>query len=247
MTRDLDLLLAEMDVQWGFDRSRLLRGPNVLVIAAAADALTAAVSGEVPDELAAQLVERVESSAPTTPGEPPAAVEECRALLPGPLVLAGGPSYLVTPPVPVTPTVPVLRSDDADADSVASARPDNWEPDEWHKLLTRAAGAPWAMVVLDGRVVSICHTPHRSPLGVEAGTWTDPEFRGRGYAAATTAAWADQFTGDRPHLFYSTSADNTSSQRVAERIAARPIGWLWTLAIPSNEPRNDRPAPSVHS
>ncbi|MFG1701639.1 GNAT family N-acetyltransferase [Nonomuraea sp. M3C6] len=61
----------------------------------------------------------------------------------------------------------------------------------------------------------------------EAGTWTSPAFRGRGYAATATAAWADLFSGTR--LFYSTSADNHSSQRVAARLGLRNIGWLWKL------------------
>ncbi|WP_425568158.1 GNAT family N-acetyltransferase [Nonomuraea rubra] len=63
--------------------------------------------------------------------------------------------------------------------------------------------------------------------GAEAGTWTSPPYRGRGYAAATTSAWADQLPGI--HLFYSTSADNHSSQRVARRLALRPLGRLWHL------------------
>ncbi|MFF3665559.1 GNAT family protein [Microtetraspora malaysiensis] len=47
--------------------------------------------------------------------------------------------------------------------------------------------------------------------------------------AATTAAWADLLSADCPHLFYSTSADNLSSQRVAGRLGLRAIGWLWKL------------------
>ncbi|WP_066951337.1 GNAT family N-acetyltransferase [Microtetraspora fusca] len=72
-------------------------------------------------------------------------------------------------------------------------------------------------------------TPRRTRAGAEAGTWTDPAFRGRGYAAATTAAWAGLLSADCPHLFYSTSADNLSSQRVAGRLGLRAIGRLWKL------------------
>lgn len=86
------------------------------------------------------------------------------------------------------------------------------------------------MVVDDGRVVSMCHTPRISSAGAEAGTWTDPKFRGRGYAAAATAAWADLLAATSPFLFYSTTADNRSSQRVAERLGLRQIGWLWKLS-----------------
>ncbi|MGH3847428.1 MAG: GNAT family N-acetyltransferase, partial [Pseudonocardiaceae bacterium] len=63
------------------------------------------------------------------------------------------------------------------------------------------------MVLAEDRVASICHTPGRTTTAAEAGTWTAPEFRGRGYAAATTAVWADVLSPHCPHLFYSTSAE----------------------------------------
>ena len=81
----------------------------------------------------------------------------------------------------------------------------------------------------DSRVIAICHTARLSDQGAEAGTWTDPEFRGRGYAAVVTAAWANQFAEQRKQLYYSTSADNRSSQQVAARLGLRPLGHLWKL------------------
>ena len=71
---------------------------------------------------------------------------------------------------------------------------------------------------------------HVVDRGAEAGTWTDPDFQRRGYAAAVTAAWASLFAPTGRQLFYSTSADNRSSQRVAERLGLHPIGWLWKIA-----------------
>ncbi|MDZ7727477.1 MAG: GNAT family N-acetyltransferase [Dehalococcoidia bacterium] len=88
---------------------------------------------------------------------------------------------------------------------------------------------PWAMALVEGRVVSICHSPRLDDYGAEAGTWTDPAFRGRGYAAAATAVWAKQIHETGSVAFYSTSADNRSSQRVAERLGLELIGWLWKL------------------
>ncbi|CRZ14350.1 hypothetical protein BN2156_01198 [Mycolicibacterium neworleansense] len=60
--------------------------------------------------------------------------------------------------------------------------------------------------------------------------------RGRGLAAAVVSAWASHCTGRVPHLYYSTSADNLSSQRVAERLRLPRIGELWCLT-------RDRPGP----
>jgi RimJ/RimL family protein N-acetyltransferase len=154
----------------------------------------------------------------------------CRALLGGEKVkVSGGPSYLVTPPVRAGLAVEVLRSDSAEHLHLVRSllRPGSWEPAEWAELTSGRAGAPWAMVAEDGQVVSICHSARLTPLGAEAGTWTSPAYRGRGYAAATTSAWADQLPGI--HLFYSTSADNHSSQRVAQRLRLRPLGWFWHL------------------
>ncbi|MFD0478137.1 GNAT family N-acetyltransferase [Nonomuraea thailandensis] len=161
---------------------------------------------------------------------PPDVLTACRALLGGDQVtVSGGPSYLVSPPVRADVAVDVLRSGSAEHVRLVRSlpRPASWEPDEWAELTSGTAGSPWAMVAEDGQVVSICHSARLTPLGAEAGTWTSPAHRGRGYAAATTSAWADQLPG--VHLFYSTSADNHSSQRVAQRLRLRPLGWFWHL------------------
>jgi predicted GNAT family acetyltransferase len=85
------------------------------------------------------------------------------------------------------------------------------------------------MAVSDGEVVSICHCARLSDRGAEAGVWTDAKYRGRGLAAAVTAAWASLLAGSGRTLFYSTSAENVSSQRVAARLGLREIGWMWKV------------------
>ncbi|MEV5499947.1 GNAT family N-acetyltransferase [Nonomuraea fuscirosea] len=156
-------------------------------------------------------------------------LEACRALLGGDgVAVSGGPSYLVTPPVRYDVPADVLRSDEpAHAALVRPLRAEGWDPDEWDELVSGGEGAPWAMIVEDGEVAALCHTARLTPAGAEAGTWTAPAYRGRGYAAATTAVWAGMLPGLR--LFYSTSADNHSSQRVAQRLGLRPLGWFWKL------------------
>lgn len=162
-------------------------------------------------------------------GAVPGVLEACRALLGGDgVAVSGGPSYLVTPPVRYDVPVDVLRSDEpAHAALVRPLRAEGWDPDEWDELVSGGEGAPWAMIVEDGEVAALCHTARLTPAGAEAGTWTAPAYRGRGYAAATTAVWAGMLPGLR--LFYSTSADNHSSQRVAQRLGLRPLGWFWKL------------------
>ncbi|MFB4264504.1 GNAT family N-acetyltransferase [Nonomuraea sp. GTA35] len=230
--RDVDLLQIELGVIWRLDERGRLPGPEDMVIGVAAGGMTAAVASGVPDELAERLLSLVTASTPTPPnlGTPPDVLAACRALLGGEKVkVSGGPSYLVTPPLRAGLAVEVLRSDSAEHLHLVRSlpRPGSWEPDEWAELTSGRAGAPWAMVAEDGQVVSICHSARLTRLGAEAGTWTSPACRGRGYAAATTSAWADQLPGI--HLFYSASADNHSSQRVAQRLRLRPLGWFWHL------------------
>lgn len=59
--------------------------------------------------------------------------------------------------------------------------------------------------------------------------WTLPGARGRGLAGAVVGAWSSQCAGRVPRLYYSTSVDNLSSQRVAERLGLSRIGELWFL------------------
>jgi RimJ/RimL family protein N-acetyltransferase len=128
--------------------------------------------------------------------------------------------------------VEILRSIDTRGEQREGVPEESgWRDDEWDDLLAGKLG-PWGMVVVDGQVVSICHSARLSERGAEAGTWTHKDFRGRGYAAAATAAWAALFAGSGKTLFYSTDGDNRPSQRVAERLSLPLIGWLWKLAPP---------------
>ncbi len=87
----------------------------------------------------------------------------------------------------------------------------------------------WTAVVADGRILSMCSTVRQSDKGAEAGVDTAAKHRGRGFATAATTLWADKMKQPGRSLFYSTSHDNTSSQRVAERLQLKQLGTLWTL------------------
>ena len=52
---------------------------------------------------------------------------------------------------------------------------------------------------------SVCSTARSYELGVEAGTWTHSDHRGRGYAAAATAAWAALLVPGGRYCFYCTN------------------------------------------
>jgi len=230
---DLELLQIEMEV-WATDYRQRVNGPDLVIASSAVGSATAIGTG-VPDDLAAALIKAVTGGPPMSDvSSPPTMLEHCRQLLEdslGPIELrpSSGPSYLIPEAVAFQSEVTLVRSDGRDVAALRRANPGNWGVQEWDQLLDGLLG-PWVIATRNGEVISICHTPASNARGAEAGTWTRPEFRGQGHAAAVTAAWAALMRPTGRSLFYSTSRTNVSSQRVAARLALRPIGWLWQLA-----------------
>lgn len=220
----IELLRAEIDLLWHIDDRGRIGEPHQLVVATAVDGVLTVIGAGVPDELAEQLAGAISSS--SAPSVPPTGLDTCQRLL-GDVTLSSGPTYLIEPGFAYPTTESIVRSDGVDHDRIRALGAPTWEPDEWNDLIDGKIG-PWAMAVIDDTVASICHTARQSDTAVEAGAWTDPAFRGRGLAAATTAAWA-QLVPAGVHVFYSTWAENVSSQRVAARLGLRCIGWLWKL------------------
>jgi RimJ/RimL family protein N-acetyltransferase len=144
------------------------------------------------------------------------------------LEYSSGPVYSIPRCLPLDPTIHL----ESDLARLAEANPGNWHPIEWRELLAGSLG-PVSIATVEDRVASICHTP--GPLTrftAEAGVWTQADFRGHGFAAATVAAWSHFAFGDR-NLYYSTRHDNLSSQRVAARLSLPLLGWTHHLGRPS--------------
>jgi len=80
---------------------------------------------------------------------------------------------------------------------------------------------PCYAVVIDGRAVSICYSARRTAVVAEAGVDTAEAFRGRGYAALVTAAWANAIRAAGITPVYSTSDENLASRAVARKLALR--------------------------
>jgi RimJ/RimL family protein N-acetyltransferase len=104
---------------------------------------------------------------------------------------------------------------------------EGWSAGEWRDLL--AGDQPWAMLLRDGAAVSVCHSSRWAPRAAEAGLWTHPAHRRRGYGVAVTRAWADLVAATGRIAFYSTSSGNVASQAVAARLGARQIGTMWSV------------------
>lgn len=237
---DIELLQIEIATIWpSDDRGRIKDGPR-LVIAAAVDGMATAFGAAVSESLAEALWETVASApARTDPAEPPAALDRCRELVGGQfgaVSVSSGPSYVVDGEMTFGSGAEIISSAHQDVEALRDANPGNWEAAEWDDLLDGLLG-PWAMARCGAQVIAICHTARNATRAVEAGTWTHPDFRGKGHAAAVTATWAPIVAASGRIVFYSTSADNRSSQGVAARLGLRPIGWLWKLgSAPASAP-----------
>src|SRR5207248_4553748 len=185
---DLELLEIEMDLLWPSDAPEL-------VVASGRDGLRARLSSRVPTDLASQIMTDALRQRSSESGMPPERLEHWRTTLQdalgAPISLApgSGPSYLIHEGVDFDTTELLVRSNTPQVGQLREANPGNWRNDEWLELLEGRLG-PWAMATHGSRVVSICHTPVANARAAEAGLWTDPEFRGRGLGAASTAAWA---------------------------------------------------------
>jgi hypothetical protein len=90
-------------------------------------------------------------------------------------------------------------------------------PFEW--LIPGLANMPPVFgVVQDGRAVSVCFSSRILSMADEAGVNTLEAYRGRGFAAAAVAGWANVIRGLGRIPLYSTSWGNLASQAVARKL-----------------------------
>jgi GNAT superfamily N-acetyltransferase len=248
--RCIDLLHVQDEALFD-DRGRIA-GCFGVTIASSTDGQALWIGADVPDPLARELTAAFDRSSPASmPSAPPPALERCAQLLASAEAAVhprAGPSYRIPAGIQFACDAPIVCSAAADAERLRGANPGNWLPVEWDELLDGRLG-PWAIVVHEGQAVSICHTPRpMTERAAECGVWTAPTFRGRGYAAATAAAWAPLVRSDARYLFYSTDSDNRASQRVAARLGLDEIGWMWRLHRPPPLPPVDaHPLSSLHA
>jgi RimJ/RimL family protein N-acetyltransferase len=250
---DLELLAIQSELF--LDERGRLGGGRGVTIRTAREGHLLLVGSEVPEALVPRLTEAAERlTAPSAPDQRPPLLDACREILErwsGPLTVAHGPYYVFEPDVRAETDAALVRSDSVDVERVRRLNPGHWPPQEWDELVAGEHG-PWAMALVGGQVAAICHSPLRlSERAAECGVWTHPDHRGRGLAAAVTAAWADILHPSGRYLFYATDAQNYSSQRVAARLGLRPIGWTWNLARTDSEPAEEihpfrRRSPCAH-
>ena len=157
---DLELLAIQAEAL--MDQRGRLTGLCGLMIGAALDGQLMLIGSDIPDALVPALTDALDSSppAPAVHLEPPALAVCCEILqaVCGPMTLRAGPYYTFEREVTVRLDVPIVRSDGAPDARLRHLNPGDWDADEWDALVDGALG-PWAMALVDDRVVSICHTP----------------------------------------------------------------------------------------
>jgi hypothetical protein len=92
-----------------------------------------------------------------------------------------------------------------------------------------AGASPVMAVFVDGHAVSVCFCARRSLVAAEAGLETAPAFRGRGYAARVTSAWAAAVRASGRMPLYSTAWANGSSLAVARKLGLRTYATNWSI------------------
>lgn len=90
---------------------------------------------------------------------------------------------------------------------------------------------PIAGYVVDGQVVSLCCSARISERAAEASLSTVVDFRGKGLAAKVTAQWIAEVLKQGRIPLYSTSWDNLSSQRVAQKLQLHAYGMDFNITV----------------
>lgn len=89
--------------------------------------------------------------------------------------------------------------------------------------------APIIAVIEGGVAVSVCFSARLTAFAAEAGVDTLGAYRGRGYAPAVVAAWANAVRASGRTPLYSTSWENQASQAVACKLGLSQYGADFSL------------------
>ncbi len=232
---DRDLMAIRADTDFTYDaRGRMLRSNEPceearrpaprLFLGRTMAGHVVRVGATAPDALARQLEAIIARQPPA--GDlhaPPAALAMVREALArhAPITAeGGGPAYRF--PASIAQPGEVIQLTNANRALVHETYP--WLYDEL------ADWQPCVAVVRDGAAVSVCFSSRIGVGAAEAGVDTLSAFRGRGHAAAVTAAWSTAIRASGRIPLYSTAWENLASRGVARRVGLVMFGADTTLA-----------------
>lgn len=130
-------------------------------------------------------------------------------------------------PAPPAATVAVIRSGTDEGDGLLSRLEREGLPA--HLAAAGFVGLgdfwpPWCVAVDRGEIAAMAFAARLGDEAADVGVYTFPGYRGRGLAAAVTAAWSGHPDLAGRLRFYTTSVENLSSQQVAARLGLPRIG-----------------------
>ena len=98
--------------------------------------------------------------------------------------------------------------------------PGNLTPDDYPDVarLEAAPGQLKYAIFADGQIISACESSRENERAGEAWVYTEPAFRGKGYARKVTAAWAHHLQQQGKIPYYSHKLTNVASQSLAHSL-----------------------------
>jgi RimJ/RimL family protein N-acetyltransferase len=195
-------------------------GP-LLFIARSATSCAAAVRADLPEELALELEASLRQEPCTSDlRQEPAQAAKYRALLArfAPLRTFFGPAFSFPEVAHHDPDI--VRLED---ERLLAQHFNGWVPGEI------AAGRAPVLAIAQGAPVSVCFSARLSESAAEAGVETAAAFRGKGYAARVTAAWARAVRDSGRIPLYSCSWANEASLATARKLGLVPYASDWNL------------------
>jgi hypothetical protein len=127
----------------------------------------------------------------------------------------------------------IVRGDCEEGRQMLARLADRGTPDYMQTAGFKGVGdfwEPWCVALDTTEIAAMAFAARLGVSGAELGVYTFPKYRGRGLAAAVTAAWSSMPSLSQHALFYSTSKSNRSSQRVTARLGLRLIGTSFRIS-----------------
>jgi hypothetical protein len=205
-----------------------------LYMAGGADGWVGYVRNDVDEARAIGVAQLIRQELPVTaPGATPRFVDQYRNILESTPLTAHnfGPVHRLPRGTHVAGEATVVRGDSAEGKAlIARLRRDGMPA-----ALVEAGfvdpshfWSPWCVAMVGGDIAAIAFCVRDGLMAREIGVYTLSAHRGRGLAAAVTAAWSAMHPR-HPVLFYSTHRDNRSSLRVIERLRLPFVGESFRL------------------
>jgi hypothetical protein len=169
------------------------------------------------------------------PDAMPACAEKIVALLSGgqPAAISMALIYQLPNDLRYEHPAAIVRGDSDEGRQMLARLADRGMPDYMQTAGFKGVGdfwEPWCVALDGAEIASMAFAARLGVSGAELGVYTFPKYRGRGLAAAVTAAWSSMRSLNQHALFYSTSKSNLSSQRVTARLGLRLIGTSFRIS-----------------